>query len=209
MCMKIRLIIIGVLAMLTLSVQAQESQLQQQFVRELTAKNEGVNTIKCRFAQVREMAVLANAVKKEGDFYFRKPGNIALLFKDGDHVKMNDAWFEVKMAGKTNAMKITSNPMLRNLNTILSACIVGDMEQMTKGFKVAIEQSSSEWVIKMTPQQGGAAAKVSQITICFDRKTMSLNSMKMEEKSGDYTAYLFTNKQFNVEFDNKVFNISK
>lgn len=207
--MKIRLIILGVLAMLTLSLQAQESPLQQQFVSELTAKSEGVKSIKCRFVQVREVAVLANAVKKEGDFYFCKPGSIALLFKDGDYVKMNEAWFEVKMAGKTNAMKVTSNPMLRNLNSILSACIVGNMEQMTKGFKVAIEQNGSEWIVRMTPQQGGAAAKISQITIRFDRSTMSLNSLKMEEKSGDYTAYNFTNKQFNVEFDNKVFNISK
>lgn len=49
MCMKIRLIILGVLAMLTLSLQAQESPLQQQFVSELTAKSEGVKSIKCRF----------------------------------------------------------------------------------------------------------------------------------------------------------------
>ena len=195
--------------MLTLSANAQESSLQQQFARELTAKNEGVNTIKCRFVQVREVAVLANVVKKEGDFYFRKPSNMSLLFKDGDYVKMTDVWFEVKMSGKTNTMKVTSNPMLRNLNSILSACIVGDVEQMTKGFKVAIEQSGSEWIVKLTPQQGGAAAKISQITIRFDRGTMSLNHLKMEEKTGDYTAYNFVNKQFNVEFDNRVFNISK
>jgi hypothetical protein len=38
---------------------------------------------------------------------------------------------------------------------------------------------------------------------------MSLNELKMVEKSGDYTAYRFTKKQFNVAVDSKLFNVSK
>ena len=61
----------------------------------------------------------------------------------------------------------------------------------------------------MTPQQKGSASKVSAITIRFERKSMSLNSLKMVEKSGDYTAYIFSNKEFNTAFNDSVFNISK
>ncbi len=38
---------------------------------------------------------------------------------------------------------------------------------------------------------------------------MSLNILKMEEKSGDYTMYKFTNKQFNTKIDDKLFQIAK
>ena len=207
--MRIRLIAVCLLVMLTLSAKAQEASIQQIFTHELTTKNEDVQSIKCRFVQIREVAILANTVKKEGDFYFRKPSRLALQFKDGDYIKMNEAWFEVKMAGKVNTMSVSANPMLRNLNSILSACITGDMKQMTKGFNVEIEQTPTEWIVEMTPQQKGSASKVSAITIHFERKSMSLNSLKMVEKSGDYTAYIFSNKEFNTAFNDSVFNISK
>ena len=54
--------------MLTLSAKAQEASIQQIFTHELTTKNEDVQSIKCRCVQIREVAILANTVKKEGVF---------------------------------------------------------------------------------------------------------------------------------------------
>jgi len=39
----------------------------------------------------------------------------------------------------------------------------------------------------------------------FDKKDMSLNLLRMEEESGDYTEYKFYNKQFNTEIESTLF----
>lgn len=189
------------------SVQAQESALLQTFTQELQLKNTKVSTIQCDFTQTRSASVLANDVVKRGRFYFVKPGNTLLAFNGGDYIKITEEWFEMKTGGNVSKMKVAMNPMLKNLNSLLSACMVGDFEQMSRGFEIRLESSTKEWVVVMVPIRGKSVSKVSQIELRFDRSNMSLNSLKMEEKTGDYTLYVFSNKSFNKEIDSKMFNI--
>ncbi len=195
--------------MIGFTASAQNGSTQEQFERELKLKNESVSSIKCHFIQTRDMSVLQNVVRKEGTFYFQRPGNMLLSFNDGDYIKMTEEWFEMKTGENTTTTKISSNPMLRNLSTILSACVVGDFAQMIRGFSIQVQSQAKQWVVIMTPQRGKAASKISQIVLHFDRETMSLNTLKMVEKSGDYTMYGFSNKQFNVAIDSKLFKIEE
>ena len=195
--------------MIGFTASAQNGSTEEQFERELKLKNESVTSIKCHFLQTREMSVLQNVVRKEGTFYFQRPGNMLLSFNDGDYMKMTEEWFEMKTGENTTTTKISSNPMLRNLSTILSSCVVGDFAQMIRGFSIQVQSQAKQWVVIMTPQRGKAASKISQIVLHFDRETMSLNTLKMVEKSGDYTMYGFSNKQFNVAIDGKLFKIEE
>lgn len=207
--MKIRLIIATLFVFLCSGLYAQQPSVEQAFQSELRRKNEQVNSIKCEFTQTREMSILANAVSKTGTFYFVKPGNMLLAFHDGDFIKMTSQWFEMKTGSNVTTTSVTSNPMLRSLSSILSACVVGDFDKMSNGFAVNYQQTASEWVITLKPQRGKAASKISRIVISFDKRDMSLNELRMEEKSGDYTSYRFAQKQFNVAVDSKLFNVSK
>ena len=205
----IRYILIAIALMIGFTASAQNGSTQEQFERELKLKNESVSSIKCHFIQTRDISVLQNVVRKEGTFYFQRPGNMLLSFNDGDYIKMTEEWFEMKTGENTTTTKISSNPMLRNLSTILSACVVGDFAQMIRGFSIQVQSQAKQWVVIMTPQRGKAASKISQIVLHFDRETMSLNTLKMVEKSGDYTMYGFSNKQFNVAIDSKLFKIEE
>ena len=120
------------------AVQAQESALLQSFTQNLKANSDLISTIQCSFTQTRSVAVLAKDVIKSGKFYFAKPNNMLLAFNDGDHIKMTEEWFEMKTKGNTNAMKVSANPMLKNLNSILSACMIGDIVQMMRGFDAKV-----------------------------------------------------------------------
>jgi outer membrane lipoprotein-sorting protein len=178
---------------LGLGLYAQNIDLHQ-FQTELQEKNEDVISIKCRFKQTRQVSYLASAVEKEGDFTFTKPNDILLAFDDGDYIKMTTEYFEMKTAGNVVKTKVNSNPMLKNLSSILSTCVLGDFDKMNKNFAVDIKQNQTEWTVTLTPKQNKVAAKISNIIISFDKADMSLNLLKMIEKSGDYTAYTFTNK---------------
>lgn len=206
--MKIKYIIMQIMLFVAIVAQAQSVDLTQQFQGELKAKNRDVTSIECRFEQLREVSVLADVARKEGDFYFVPPCKMLLKFDDSDYIKMNDTHFAIKTKESVTTTKIASNPMLRNLNAILAACMVGNFDEMTRGFDVKISRSTSEWVVTLTPQRGKASAKVARIVIHFASGDMSLNSLKMEERSGDATTYLFTDKRFNTAIDNNIFNIA-
>ena len=207
--MKIKLYIAAFFLLAGLSVDAQESSVARTFQEELRSKNEQVTTIRSEFTQTREMAVLASKVSKRGTFYFAKPGNMLLAFVDGDYIKMTSEWFEMKNGESVVKTNVASNPAMRNLSAILSACVAGDFNKMSNGFQVSYEQTTAEWVVRLTPQRGKAASKIACIEIRFEKSDMSLNLLKMAEKNGDYTAYSFTKKQLNTAIDGKLFNISK
>lgn len=192
--MKIKLIIISLMFILGISTYAQQTSMQQLFQTQLQEKNADIISINCRFKQTRQVSYLANPAVKEGDFSFTKPNDILLAFDDGDYIKMTSEYFEMKTAGNVAKTKVNANPMLKNLSSILSTCVLGDFENMSAGFDVDIKQSETEWVATLTPKQSKVAAKISSIIISFDKSDMSLNLLKMVEKSGDYTAYTFTNK---------------
>lgn len=195
--------------LLPFSANAQQNTFRQEFECELKSKDADISSIQCDFIQIRELSILSNVVKKEGVFYFQQPGNILLSFHDGDYIKMTTSWFEMKTGQHINKTKVSTNPMLKSLSSILSACIAGDVESMTKGFSSNVEKKENEWYVTMKPKRGKAVSKISQIVLRFDIKDMSLNSLKMVEKSGDYTMYSFLNKKFNVAINNDLFNTSK
>lgn len=207
--MKTKIISLLLMLVSIVSYAQNTNDKQMEFEQELKSKNENVSSIKCVFTQTREVSVLANTVSKDGIYYFQRPGNMLLSFNDGDYIKMTDKWFEMNTAGKKTTTKVSSNPMLKSLSSILAACVAGDFAQMTKGFAMSLEELEKEWVVTLTPKRGKAASKIAHVIIHFDKGDMSLNVLNMVEKSGDYTKYSFSQKEFNATIDSQLFNTSK
>lgn len=177
---------------------ASAQSLNEEFERELKAKSAGITSIDAEMTQTREVAVLADVVMKKGDFHFQAPNNILLSFDDGDYIKLSAEWFEMKSGTNVTKRSASSNPMFKQLSAMLTACMSGDVESIAKGFTPTITKSDKEWRVVLKPERGKGAAKIAEVELIFDRKDMSLDSLKMVEKSGDYTMYTFRNKQFNM-----------
>ena len=183
---------------LAMGLSASAQSLSEEFERELKAKSAGITSIDAEMTQTREVAVLADVVKKEGDFHFQASNNILLSFDDGDYIKLSAEWFEMKSGANITKRSASSNPMFKQLSAMLTACMSGDVESIAKGFTPTITKGDKEWRVVLKPERGKGAAKIAEVELIFNRKDMSLDSLKMVEKSGDYTMYTFRNKQFNM-----------
>lgn len=206
--MRIKIFIVSISLMFCAigSVTAQEKIDRQVFEQELKSKNGNVESIECSFVQTRSMNVLVEDVKKQGVFFYMRPGNIMLSFADGDYIKMTSELFEIRNGGRTNKTKISSNPMLRGLNDMLSACMSGDLSKITAGFSSDIVLENGMYTMQLTPTKGKGNAKIARMILVFDGSDMSLSTLKMEEPSGDYTSYDFFDKKFNTIIDKTIFN---
>lgn len=194
-----------ILFLLSTVSAAYAQDVKAEFEKILAEKSIGIETIACDFVQVREMAVLAQEVSKNGDFTYSRPGNILLAFDDGDFIRLTDTEFTMKNAGTVTAVKVGSNPMLKELKRILSACMTGDVKMMSSGFSMEVADAEDEYVVTLLPLKGRGAAKMKSVLMHFDKNDMSLTMLKLEEPSGDSIRYEFKNKKFNIEVPKELF----
>ena len=178
---------------------------KQEFERLLREKSVQIISIKCDFKQIRTMAVFAEDDIKEGMFTYKRPGNILLHFEDGDYIKMTETDFSIRNVGVTTDVKVSANPMLKELKRLLSACMTGDITAMSSGFNMGISENPDSYIVILTPIKGRGASRMKSVTMYFDKKDMSLSKLILEEPSGDSIGYEFWNKKFNIEVSEETF----
>lgn len=192
--------------MLFFGLGAYAETTDEQFARELAAKSGEIRSIACRFEQQRSMQILQNDVLQKGDFYYLRPEQILLAFEGGDYIAMTPTHFSMASGGVTQRVKLQSHPMLKELKRLLSASMTGDVEQLSAGFTPTITTSDERYEVVLRPTRRAMANRLKAITMHFDRRTMSLTLLRMEEFSGDATTYRFFEKRFNEEIDPQLFN---
>lgn len=198
--MKYRLLCILMCFGIFLSANAQENSLNDnKFINELENKTSTIQTITCKFTQTQSLSVLSNKVVKSGMFYYKRPEQILLMFDNGDYIKITSENFQMKNGNKVNEMKVDSNPMLRELKKILSACMTGDVINTTKDFQHELKQGEANYTVVLNPKKKRAASKIKEIMLVFDKKDMCLSKMKMTQPNGDYTLYEFFEKKLNSQ----------
>lgn len=198
--MKYRLLCILMCFGIFLSANAQKNSLNDnKFINELENKTSTIQTITCKFTQTQSLSVLSNKVVKSGMFYYKRPEQILLMFDNGDYIKMTSENFQMKNGNKVNEMKVDSNPMLRELKKILSACMTGDVINTTKDFQHELKQGEANYTVVLNPKKKRAASKIKEIMLVFDKKDMCLSKMKMTQPNGDYTLYEFFEKKLNSQ----------
>lgn len=207
--MRIKFILTFLILLASIASFAQDNNAMQEFKTDLKALNKDVSSIKCQFVQTREISVLADKVDKSGVFYFLYPGNILLTYDDGDYTKITEEFLEIKSRGKISTTKVSSNPMLKNISTVMSACINADFSNIAKVFTIDARERENEWIVTLAPQRGKAASKIANIVLEFEKEGMSLDKLILKEKSGDSTIYTFSHKQFNIHIDNVLFDTTK
>ena len=207
--MRIKFILTFLILLASIASFAQDNNAMQEFKTDLKALNKDVSSITCKFVQTREISVLADKVDKSGVFYFLYPGNILLTYDDGDYTKITEELLEIKSRGKISTTKVSSNPILKNISTVMSACINADFSNIAKVFTIDARERENEWIVTLAPQRGKATSKIANIVLEFEKEGMSLDKLILKEKSGDSTTYTFSHKQFNIHIDNVLFDTTK
>ncbi len=178
---------------------------EERFEVELSQKSRTIKNIICDFTQTRSMSVLAEDIVKRGKFTYLRPGNILLSFDDGDYIKMTDLRFTMQSAGVHTDIKVNSNPVLKELRKILSACMTGDIEAMSSGFSMKVAENKDFYEVMLIPLKGRGSVRMKHIFMVFDKLHMSLVTLCLTELSGDGFRYDFTNKKFDTELPADLF----
>lgn len=186
---------------------AQES-LQERFMQQLHAKSAKVETIVCDFVQLKHNSMLAADVKSSGKFHFKRPSLLSLVYDtpQGDRIVMGEEMFEIVAGGVRSVVAISSNPLYAQLQQIFAACFSGDINAFTNGNDFSCEEQSSSYIVHITPENKRAKRYISEIVLTFSKTDMLLDELRIVEKTGNYTRYLFKSRRTNVDVADRVFD---
>lgn len=209
MKMRNSIMALGVLLLSGLSGYAQGT-LREEFMRELHAKNAHVKTIVCDFVQYKHNSMLADDVQSSGRFRFKRPSMLSLIYDvpQGDRIVMGAVDFEIVAGGMKSVVKIESNPLYAQLQQIFAACFSGDISAFTNGNEFSCEETADGYVVHIVPESRRAKRYISEIVLGFSKEDMLLDELRIVEKTGNYTRYLFKERRTNLPVPDDVFDSS-
>ena len=198
-------IYIALALLAAVALKAQEAD----FAERLKTVSAATETIECGFSLIRTTSFAAADILSEGRFYYLREAGISLDFTKpaGDQITMGRERFRIVSSGKTSVVKVDSNPMLRQLQKMLTACMTGDIEALKEGSELTFKDNGADFIVTITPSDRRAGKMVKLITLTFEKQNMSLTTLRMEEASGDVSQYRFFNKKFNGKVDPARFEV--
>lgn len=187
-------------------LRAQSSDIKVEFEQKLSVASSENKTIVAKFSQHKKVAGIKDEVTSRGDFYYDNSGDMAMIYEspEGDKVVMNGENFTIIVGGK-RIESSSENPMMAQISYMMQASMSGDVEKLGRGWELSIEYREAEYRVMVVPLDRRVKRYITSMTMLFDDKTLTLNTLRIDEKSGGYTTYNFTAKEINKSIDRKIF----
>jgi outer membrane lipoprotein carrier protein len=96
--------------------------------------------------------------------------------------------------------------MFQEMSRFISGCVQGEILKNSKEYAITYFESSKSYYVKLIPRNEKMKQMLNEVQIYFDRKDLTVSSLKMIESGEDYTRINFINKKLNTEIPVEKFN---
>jgi outer membrane lipoprotein-sorting protein len=178
------------------------------FKKKLSEESVSLKSIESDFVQTKYMELLSEKIVSKGTFYYKKDNKICLDYTSPVKylIVINGKKVKIAADGKTNIYDIGKNKMMAQMNSLISACMTGNLNELTSDYQLIFKENNSQYWIQVQPQ-GSVKSYMKSIDIFLDKKDFSVQRLKMTEASNDYTEYIFTNKKKNAAIPDAKFSL--
>ena len=208
--MKHLLTIIAV-ALMAQTAMAQPRKVadMQKFEEQLKTTADKLTSIESDFTQVKHLDMFDEDVVSKGRFYYLKNNKISLDYSQPLNylIVINGNRLKIVADGKKNVMQLNSNKMMNEMQDMITACMVGDLNRMNNSYELNYQEDDNQYIVGITPRSKTVKEYVSAIEIRLNKADMSVDQLRMYENEADYTDYRFTNKRFNQLKDESRFSM--
>ena len=181
----------------------------QKFETQLKATAEKLKSIESTFVQVKHLDMFDEDVVSMGKFYYLKENKISLDYSKplSYLIVINGSQLKIVADGKKSIMQLNSNKMMNEMQDMITACMVGDLNRMNGSYELNYQEDDKQYIVGITPRSKTVKEYVSAIEIRLNKADMSVDQLRMYENEADYTDYRFTNKRFNQLKDESRFSM--
>ena len=200
-----------VMIMMAGTVQAQYNGYQPltdvaAFKKKFAAEAVKISSISSNFKQEKTLTALTETIASQGTFNFKRTNKVKLEYKKPFSyvMLMNGDKMIVKDDGHENTVNLKSNKLFQQINRIVVDCIQGTILD-SKDFTSKVFESQKDFLLEMTPTSKSLKGFFQTIVLIVEKKDYSVDSIKMNEPSGDTTIITFTEKKINAPIQDEMF----
>lgn len=181
----------------------------QDFENRLAQEAQSIQSIASDFTQVKYLDILDEKVTSKGKFYYQKSNKICMEYARPVNylIVINGSRLKIVADDQMSIMSLSSNKMMNQMQDMLTACMIGDLSQMSSNYKLEYFENDSHYLVKIKPVNTAIQVYISEIEIYLDKKDMSVHKLRLSETAANYTEYEFYNKRFNDLKDETMFSI--
>jgi len=180
---------------------------QGAFMKRLEENALSIKSIESNFEQVKHLDIFNDDVHSKGIFYYQATDKIAMNYTAPVRYSMviNGDILKTDSNGRTNTVSLGNNKMMKELRKMISACMTGDISELTKDYKTEYFEDDSNYLVTLKPESASIKAYITGFRIYFDKEDMSVKRLKIEEGTADYTEYRFSGQKLNIAIESHIF----
>ena len=180
---------------------------KQVFEQKIIEQSKKIQTLQCSFVQEKISTLVSEKAVTKGIMLYQSPSMLrweyteptsSTLILNGNNAVLLDK----------NGAKAGNKKMLKQLGDIIISMINGNGIAQNRQFSSEFyEISSSQMLVVLMPVQKRLKDFYNKIELIIDLKTMLADNITLDEKTGDNTVILLTNKGLNVDISQNKFEI--
>ena len=195
---------------LTMSGQTKVSaQEQAQVLQKFNKTSAALKSMQCDFVQTKKIKLLKNEMQAKGLMYFVSPSKLRWQYNtpysyvfilNGDKV-------HIQSQNSSQSIDIQRNKMFRQLSDIILQSVTGGHLSNSAEFSVEIRKNGDAYSARLTPKKKELQKLYNVIEIFFNPSLTMVQSIRMEEKTGDVTTVELRNVKTNTSVSESHFKL--
>lgn len=183
---------------------------REEFNKLLTQVASGTESLSAAFTQEKSIPMLKNKMISKGVFLYKREDKIAFLYREPADYQMiiNGNKLRVVSEGSDNTMDLKNNPVMEEVRGLISASFLGRLSARSNSYGVEFFSLPDKVIVTVTPVNRQLLAIINKITITFDSTSAEIERLLIEEGSGGYTEYVFSNQKRNIVIKDEVFRVN-
>ena len=186
------------------------SEQEKQVLAKMDQSSNALRSLQCDFVQSKRMKILSKEMQSKGILYFKKPDKIRWQYTSPyDYTFiMNGDKVQIKSAKTTKSIDIQGNKIFRQISTIILNTITSGGIKNSSDFNVELYKSGNIYFAKMLPKKKEVKQVYSSIEVYFNSALTMVDTIKMIEKSGEYTVVKLVTPKINAAINESVFKVN-
>lgn len=165
-------------------------------------------TITADFTQVKAMSFLEEKAISSGKFYFEKEKKLRWEYTEpfSYAIILNNDRLRIIDEGKSKDFDAGSNRMFLEISNVMTGMVNGTLLNDPQ-FTTTWSEGAGYFLAKLIPAGTAMKDYLARIELKVSKQDLTVEELKMFEKSGDFTQITFRNKKLNETIPDEVFRL--
>lgn len=176
--------------------------------RKLDNMAESLHSIQSDFHQEKYMDFLDVTLVSKGKFWFQRENSLRWQYTEPYNyiVVINDGVVQISDDGKDREFQVKGNRIFEQVNNIIVASMKGDVID-NDDFDVRLFENDQYYLVRLKPLKREVSQVIHEMEMYFDKTSLQISKIRMNEPNDDYTLIRYTNRKINEPIPASVFTL--